>query len=80
MKVRIAAVIAVLLAASPIALERPDVTFRIFQFPPDQIPRVDGKVDDWSIVPDSYAVGMGGVRGVRQLLGLRRVWASQRHF
>ena len=40
------------------ALERPDVTFKIFQFPPDKIPRIDGDADDWSIVPDSYAIGM----------------------
>src|ERR1017187_5133076 len=40
------------------ALERPGVTFKIFQFPPDKIPRVDGNPDDWAIVPDSYAIGM----------------------
>jgi hypothetical protein len=40
------------------ALERPDVTFKIFQFPPDKIPRIDGDADDWAIVPDSYAIGM----------------------
>src|ERR1039458_8111163 len=40
------------------ALERPDVTFKIFQFPPDKIPRIDGNPDDWSIVPDSYSIGM----------------------
>ena len=40
------------------ALERPGVTFKIFQFPADKIPRVDGNTDDWAIVPDSYAIGM----------------------
>ncbi|HZL67688.1 MAG TPA: hypothetical protein VFC29_10190, partial [Candidatus Limnocylindrales bacterium] len=39
-------------------LERPDVTFKIFQFPPDKIPRIDGNTDDWAMVPDSYAIGM----------------------
>lgn len=39
------------------ALERPEVEFKIFQFPTDQIPRIDGKTDDWEIVPDSYVVG-----------------------
>src|SRR5437764_724964 len=38
------------------ALDRPDITFKIFQFPADQIPRVDGDSSDWSIVPDSYAI------------------------
>jgi len=40
------------------ALERPDVTFKVFQFPADQIPRIDGNTDDWAMVPDSYAIGM----------------------
>ncbi len=38
------------------SLERPEVEYKIFQFPADQIPRIDGKTDDWSIVPESYAV------------------------
>jgi hypothetical protein len=47
-------------AAIPLAdgLARPDVTFKIFQFPADKIPRIDGNTDDWDIVPDSYAIGM----------------------
>ena len=40
------------------ALQRPEVTFKVFQFPPDQIPRIDGNDDDWAMVPDSYAIGM----------------------
>lgn len=43
-------------------LERPDVEFKIFQFPADQIPRIDGKTDDWSIVSDSYAIGTDQLR------------------
>lgn len=31
--------------------------FKIFQFPPDRIPRIDGNFDDWDIVPDSYIIG-----------------------
>ena len=38
------------------ALDRTNVTFKIFQFPPDKIPRIDGKTDDWDIVPDDYAI------------------------
>ena len=30
--------------------------YKIFQFPPDQIPRIDGDASDWSIVPESYAI------------------------
>lgn len=39
------------------ALERPENTYRVFQFPADQIPRIDGQADDWAIVPSAYAVG-----------------------
>ena len=47
------------LAAFPAAaLERPEVTFQIFQFPADRIPRVDGDPSDWDMVPESYAVGI----------------------
>ncbi|MEO5959526.1 MAG: PKD domain-containing protein [Opitutaceae bacterium] len=38
------------------ALERPDVTFQVFQFPQDKIPRIDGDTSDWDIVPESYAI------------------------
>lgn len=49
----------VLLAIFPArALERPEITFKIFQFPPNMIPRIDGNADDWAMVPDSYAIGM----------------------
>lgn len=40
------------------ALERPGVTFKVFQFPPDEIPRIDGDDSDWAMVPDSYAIGL----------------------
>ncbi len=43
-------------------LARPDVEFQIFQFPADRIPRIDGNTDDWSMVPDSYAVGTNQLR------------------
>ena len=50
--------VACLMVSPAIALERPDVTFKVFQFPPDMIPRIDGNTDDWAMVPDSYAIGM----------------------
>ncbi|HVS54103.1 MAG TPA: PKD domain-containing protein [Opitutaceae bacterium] len=44
-------------AVAPLrALQRPDVTFQVFQFPADKIPRIDGDTSDWDIVPDSYAI------------------------
>lgn len=33
-------------------------SYKIFQFPANQIPRIDGNDEDWKIVPDSYAVGI----------------------
>jgi hypothetical protein len=50
---------ALMLAAGPsLGLERPDVTFKIFQFPADQIPRIDGDPADWDLVPERYAIGI----------------------
>jgi hypothetical protein len=49
---------AVMVCCPVAALERPDVTFKIFQFPADKIPRIDGKIEDWSIVPNDYVIGM----------------------
>jgi hypothetical protein len=40
-----------------LALDRPEVTFKIFQFPADKIPRIDGNADDWAIVPQDYVIG-----------------------
>jgi len=39
------------------AVERPGVEFKVFQFPRNMIPRIDGKTDDWDIVPDDYIIG-----------------------
>jgi PKD domain len=39
------------------ALEKPTVTYQVFQFPTDKIPRIDGHTDDWAMVPESYVVG-----------------------
>ena len=64
------AALALLLMPAPRALERKDVTFKIFQFAADQIPRVDGKTDDWAIVPESYAVGMNELMDTEQGHGL----------
>jgi len=46
------------LPASPArAIDRPPF-YKVFQFPADKIPRIDGDASDWSIVPDDYAIGM----------------------
>ena len=38
-----------------------DREFKVFQFPPDKIPRIDGNTEDWEMVPESYIVGMDQV-------------------
>jgi hypothetical protein len=45
------------------ALERADANFKIFQFPADKIPVIDGKADDWAIVPDDYIIGSDQTHG-----------------
>ena len=40
-----------------LALERKEITFKVFQFPANMIPRIDGNVEDWSMVPDEYVIG-----------------------
>lgn len=32
--------------------------FKVFQFPKNQIPRIDGSFADWDVVPDSYVVSV----------------------
>ncbi|HXB67491.1 MAG TPA: PKD domain-containing protein [Candidatus Acidoferrales bacterium] len=51
-------VLAAILCLPAPAADQPGTTFKIFQFPPDRIPRVDGNPDDWKMVPDDYAIGM----------------------
>ena len=51
--------VALLLAGGhSLALDRPGTTYKIFQFPANMIPRIDGNPDDWKVVPPAYAIGM----------------------
>ena len=40
------------------ALDRPDVTLKVFLLPADIIPHIDGNTDDYAMVPDGYAICM----------------------
>jgi hypothetical protein len=52
------AMLTVLACFVPVAaVEKPGVTYKVFQFPADKIPRIDGSADDWDVVSDSYVVG-----------------------
>lgn len=46
-----------LLIVSQAAAQLDAPKFKIFQFPANQIPRIDGDKSDWDIVPESYVVG-----------------------
>ncbi len=50
-------VLATIVCCQAVALERPGVTFKIFQFPAHMIPRIDGNAEDWAIVPEEYVIG-----------------------
>jgi hypothetical protein len=45
------------LCPSARALDRTNEVFKVFQFPKDQIPRIDGDPSDWEMVPESYVIG-----------------------
>lgn len=44
--------------SDPYSVQVTGPAFKVFQFPRNQIPRIDGDFSDWDIVPDSYVVGM----------------------
>jgi PKD domain len=50
--------LAAMVCLPTLALERTNVTFKIFQFPQNMIPRIDGNTNDWAMVPEDYAIGM----------------------
>ena len=53
-------------------LERPNVEYKIFQFPANQIPRIDGDPADWAIVPDSFTIGSDQLKDTVGGLGEKR--------
>jgi hypothetical protein len=55
--IAIISLLALILPAGLFAQSRPDTTFKIFQFPADQIPRIDGNTSDWDMIPESYQIG-----------------------
>ena len=42
-----------------------DKEYQIFQFPTNQIPRIDGKFSDWEMVPASYIIGLDKLMDTR---------------
>ncbi len=62
---------ALLLALPGAALERPGVEFKVFQFPAGQIPRIDGDIADWAMVPASYSIGTDQLKETQKGLGFQ---------
>lgn len=60
--VRILLGISILVSVQAAALERPGVEFKVFQFPANMMPRIDGDPSDWDIVPADYAVGTDQIK------------------
>ena len=49
----------ILLSANAIhSLAQEKRSYKIFQFPANMIPTIDGKSDDWKVMPDDYTIGM----------------------
>jgi len=48
----------ILFSAHETVAQKESRAFKVFQFPANQIPVIDGKPDDWTLVPESYTVGM----------------------
>ena len=46
-----------IVAHSAMALENMDKNFKIFQFPQNMIPRIDGDMSDWDIVGEDFVYG-----------------------
>ena len=44
------------------ALVYPEIELKIFQFPSNMIPRIDGKAEDWNVVPEEYIYGIDMLR------------------
>ncbi|RED98346.1 PKD domain-containing protein [Marinoscillum furvescens] len=44
---------------------RPDRVFKIYQFPINQIPRIDGQFSDWEKIPDTYTIGLEELNDTR---------------
>jgi len=47
---------AVILLTS-VSAARPGIEFKIFQFPREQTPGIDGDFSEWDMVPDAYIIG-----------------------
>ena len=48
-----------------LSFARPEKEFKIFQFPQNQIPRIDGDFSDWVMVPETYRIGIEELKNTK---------------
>src|SRR5665213_500847 len=51
--------------------------FKVFQFPADALPRIDGKDDDWAMVPDSYTITLDQMHDDQHIHALSLIHISE---
>jgi len=52
-----------------VLFSNPETEYRIYQFPKDQMPRIDGDFGDWKMVPDFLFYWFGSINGYRTRYG-----------
>lgn len=48
-----------------LSFSKPVMEYKIFQFPQNQVPRIDGDFSDWSMVPESYCIGNEALKNTK---------------
>ncbi len=54
-----------LVASVFLSFVRKEKEFKTFQFPQNQIPRIDGDFEDWDMVPSAYSIGLSELKNTR---------------
>ncbi|SOE23191.1 PKD domain-containing protein [Spirosomataceae bacterium TFI 002] len=62
-------VVLFLFACLFISANNPDKEYKIYQFPQDKIPRIDGNFEDWDIIPESYNIGLDQLMDTERGMG-----------
>ncbi|RKN78676.1 PKD domain-containing protein [Ulvibacterium marinum] len=58
-------VLIVFLSIFVVSFSIPEKEYRIYQFPKNKIPRIDGEFSDWAQVPESYTIGLDQLMDTR---------------
>ncbi len=64
------------LSPSDVSAHHPKgVTYKVYQFPPNKLPRIDGDPTDWEIVPDSLTID--GSHLMDTVMGKGQTWTPR---